>query len=58
MRISTDMQVLHFFLDEICKLLTLAKLSTLNNGPVFLAHPVYSNECTTLHHSSKNRRRE
>jgi len=45
------MQLLYFLLDKICKILTyntpfyipltLAKLLTLKNGPVFLAHPVY-----------------
>jgi len=43
------MKVKYLFLDKICKLLTyhhaflpltIAKLSTFKNGPVFLAHPV------------------
>jgi len=45
----TAMQVLYFFLDKISKLfdvshaflpLTIEKLSTFKNGPVFWAHPV------------------
>jgi len=56
----TAMQVLYFFsrqnlqtfdISHAFLSLTVAKLSTFKNGPVFLAHPVYKNSMT--HHKQQ-----